>query len=122
MAKRELNPFESIIAQWAQEASDGPVMPEFDPEFSASFPNLWMFLAWREVGNLERTPGSLSLTLDGSGWRLSYYDPGSKRRCSVLAPSLTDALKRLDAAVVASDTVWSGGANRNRGFRKRKNP
>lgn len=123
MAKpRESNPFENVVAKWAQEAMHGPQLPDFDPDFSASFPSLWMFLTWREVGDLERAPGTLSVAVDGTGWRVSYYDPSARRRCSVLAPTLTDGLRRLDAAVVSPETVWSGGGSRNRGFRKRKDP
>lgn len=120
MAKRELNPIEQRLAQWAQEAEDGPSIPDYDPEFSASFPNLWVLLSWRSIGNYDRSPGTLSVSADGTGWRLSYYDPSARRRCTVAANSLTEGLRKLDAAVGAPDTVWSGGKPRSQSFRKRK--
>lgn len=119
-SKRELSEIEKRLAQWAQEALDGPQIPDFDPHFSSSFPNLWVLLTWPAIGHVERSPGTLSVAADGSGWRVSYYDPSARRRLAVVAQTLLDALATLDKAVVAPDAAWSGGKPRSSSFRKRK--
>lgn len=101
--------------------ADGqPIMPDFDPDFAASFPNLWVFLTWRDVGDFQKLPGKLTIAADGTGWKATYYDPSARRGCSVFAPTLMDALRRLDCAVVAPDTAWSGGGGKRSGWTKKK--
>jgi len=120
MAKRDLNPAETILARWAAEAANGSSLPDFDPEFSASFPNLWVFLTWSEVGQFSKAPGKVSIAAEGTGWKISYYDPSAKRGTAVVSGTLMEGLKKLDAALVSGDTVWSGGGTRNKGFKKRE--
>jgi hypothetical protein len=83
--RRELSPAEALLAKWAAEHTDGQsILPDFDADFSASFPNLWVFLTWTHVGKLQKEPGSITVRIDGTGWKLSYYDPTAKkamRRC-----------------------------------------
>lgn len=114
--KPQLNPAETVLARWASESKEQPSFPDFDPEFSASFPNLWVFLTWTQIGKAEKSPGAITLKADGSGWRLSYFDPAAKRGTAVVGQSLMDCLRRLDAALVAPDTVWSASRG-PRGFR-----
>jgi len=122
MAKqKEQNPVEIALARLAAEANGQALIPEYDPEFSASFPNLWAFLTWREVGDVEKDPGTLSIGVSGTGWKVSYYDPGAEKGCAVLAQTLMDGLRRLDQAVVSPDTLWTGG-RRKTGFRRRQKP
>jgi len=119
--KRELSPAEEVLHRWALESQNGQAsLPDFDPDFSASFPSLWVFLTWTDVGKLHKQPGSVTIRAEGTGWRLTYLDPTAKRRCSVLAPTLMDGLRKLDATVVARDTVWDTFGNRNRGWRQDK--
>lgn len=117
---RDLNPMERVLAQWAMEALNGPSIPDFDPEFSASFPNLWVLLTWPSVGDVERSPGSLSIAADGTGWRVSYYDPSARRRLAVVSPSLLEGLKKLDQEVTSPSAAWSGGKRKSTSFRKPK--
>lgn len=119
-SKRDLSPAEETLVRFVKEAFNGEELADFDPEFSLLYPSLWMFLTWRQIGDVERSPGRLSMSVDGSCWRLSYYDPSAKRSTAVVAPSLADGLKRLDQAVTASDTVWTGGKKKNASFRKLK--
>jgi len=116
--QREQNPVEAALSRLAAEANGQAMIPEYDPEFSASFPNLWAFMTWREVGDQEKDPGSVSISVSGTGWKVAYYDPGAEKGCAVLAQTLMDGLRRLDAAVVSADTLWTGG-RRKTGFRKR---
>lgn len=119
--KREMTAAEAVLHKWAMESQNGQAsLPDFDPDFSASFPNLWVFLTWRHVGKLSKQPGSVTIRADGTGWRLTYLDPTAKRRCSVLASSLMEGLRALDSALVAGDTLWDSFGNRNRGWRKDK--
>ena len=90
---KDLNPIERLLGQWAMEANGEALLPCHDPEFSASFPNLWMLLTWRAVGDFERAPGSLTVSADGAAWKLSYYDPSAKRRASV-AGATRERLRR----------------------------
>jgi len=120
MAKREtppLSPAATVLAKWAAEADgNGVGIPDWDPDFSNSFPNLWVFLTWSQIGKKLKDPGSLSLRMDGSAWRLTYYDPAAKKSCTVQDPALMGALRKMDSALVHPDTVWSG-KSRQRGFR-----
>lgn len=119
--KREMTPAEMLLNKWAQEKENGqPIVPDHDPDFSASFPNLWVLLTWTTVGKLRKQPGSLSLRAEGTGWRATYLDPTAKRRCSALGATLMDTLRALDQAVVAQNTVWDTMGNRNRGWREDK--
>jgi hypothetical protein len=115
-----MNAAEVLLRKWAAESISGLGIPDFDPDFSASFPSVWVLMTWREVGTLEKQPGRISFTADGTGWRITYSDPTAKRSCTVVAPTLLEGLKKLDSALVAEDTVWSGRGARNQGWRKRK--
>lgn len=116
----ELSPAERVLAKWAAEADgQGVSIPDWDPEFSQSFPNLWVFLTWTQIGKKLKDPGSVSIRMEGTAWRLSYYDPAAKKSCVVVDTSLMGALKKLDGALVSNDTVWSG-KSRQRGFRTLK--
>lgn len=122
MAKEKpaLTPAERVLAQWAQEAThEQPLIPDWDPEFSASFPNLWVFLTWSSVGSMAKSPGSLSLRAEGTGWRLGYHDPSAKRSTAVVAASVMEAFKRLDMALVDPMTVWTSTDRRKKGWTKR---
>jgi len=118
--KRDLSPAEAKLAQWVMEADSDAKDLQWDPEFSLRYPNLWVFLTWRILGSVERAPGRLSLSADGQAWRASYYDPSTRRSCSAMGTSIDDVLARLDKAITAPDTVWSGGQRKFSGFRKRK--
>jgi len=122
MAKsKELNPAESILHQWALESMNGQAsLPDFDPDFSASFPNLWVFLTWKEVGQMKKQPGSVTIRADGTGWRLQYYDPAALRSCAVVGASLMECLRKLDAALVDPATVWNISNRQKRGWQKPK--
>jgi len=123
MAKqRELNPAELKLSQFIQEATNDAEIAEWDAEFALSYPTLWVFLTWRQVGDVLRAPGRLSLTADGTSWRLGYYDPSAKRSCAVVGTSVADCLSRMNSALTAAETVWSGGTPKFRGFQKRKKP
>jgi len=118
--QRELSPAERVLAQWASEANEvGVGLPDWDPEFSMSFPNLWVFMTWTRIGKVQKDPGSVSMRVDGTGWRLTYYDPAARKSATVIDPTLMGALRKLDGALVSPDTVWSG-KSRTRGFRKVK--
>lgn len=118
--REELSPAERKLAEWAEEAAgQGISIPDWDQEFSQSFPNLWVFLTWTQIGKVLKDPGSIRIQADGTAWRVQYYDPAAKKSCVVMDPSLMGALRKLDAAVVGTDTVWSG-KSRQRGFRKVK--
>jgi len=120
MAKaKDLTPVEKTLHRLAQEADGQGRIPDFDPDFSASFPNLWAFLTWAYVGDLVKDPGSVTIKAEGTGWKVSYFDPAAERGCAVLAGTLMDGLRRLEAALVAEDTLWTG-ARRKSGFRRRK--
>jgi len=120
MAKqRELNPIEATMLRLAQESNGQSSLPDFDPEFSASFPNLWAFLTWREVADLQKAPGKLTVAVDGTAWRVSYFDPAAKRGCSARAFTLLGALKALDGALVDPQTSWTGGRSKS-GWTKKK--
>jgi hypothetical protein len=118
--KREQTPAEALLHRWASESINGVGIPDFDADFSASFPNLWIMMTWREVGSLEKLPGRISFSADGTGWRLTYSDPTAKRSATVVAETLMGALSKLDRAIVSDDTVWSGRGVRNASWRKRK--
>lgn len=118
--QHEMTPAERVLAQWAAESVEtGVGLPDWDPEFAASFPNLWVFLTWKQIGKMVKDPGSLSLRCDGTGWRVTYYDPAAKKSTAVVDSSLMNAFRKLDAALVSPDTVWSG-KSRQRGFRQLK--
>lgn len=119
-SKPPLSAAEALLRKWAAESVNGHGVPDYDPDFSNSFPNLWVLMTWREVGQLEKLPGTISFQADGSGWRLTYRDPTAKRSATVVAQTLLEGLKKLDACVVAEDTVWSGGRRGNTSWRKRK--
>lgn len=119
--KRPLTPAEEVLAAWAQEAKhEQPLIPDWDPEFSASFPNLWVFLTWTTIGDLRKSPGSLSIRAEGTGWRLGYHDPSAKRSTAVVATGLMEGLRRLDAALVDPLTVWTSTDRRGKGWTERK--
>lgn len=119
--KRDLSPAEAVLAKWAHEAQDPQgIMPDYDPDFSASFPNLWIFLTWREVGKFQKQPGSVSVRAEGTGWRLQYFDPTAKRSCAVLATTLMEGLRKLDQAVVSDETVWTSTDRRTKEWKERK--
>jgi len=124
MARRveaDMSPAEKLLAKWAAEKDGGQsLVPDWDADFSASFPNLWVLLTWDQVGKLKKQPGRLTLSVDGTGWRLTYMDPTAKRSTAVVQPTLMEALKKLDAQVVAPDTVWTSFGSRNRGWREEK--
>lgn len=120
MAKPPVNPAEALLRRWAAESVNGAQIPDHDADFSNSFPNLWVLMTWREVGQLEKQPGVISVSADGSAWRMTYRDPTAKRSCTVVAQTLMEAFKKLDLAVVAEDTVWSGRKSQNSSWRKRK--
>lgn len=117
---RDLTPAEAKLAQWVKESKDEPEDLAWDAEFSMQYPSLWLFLTWRTIGDVVRTPGRLSLQVDGTSWRLGYYDPSAKRSCAVVGATLADCLSRLNAALTAPETVWSGGKPKSTTFRKRK--
>lgn len=119
-SKRETSPVEALLHKWAMESVSGQGIPDFDPDFSNSFPSLWVLMTWREVGNLEKQPGRISFSAEGTGWRLTYSDPTAKRSCTVVGETLLGTLKKLEHAVTAPDTVWSGRGSRNSAWRKRK--
>jgi len=119
-SKQPLNPAEALLRRWAAESVNGHGIPDHDGDFSNSFPNLWVLMTWREVGNMEKSPGTISVQADGSAWRMTYRDPTAKRSCTVVAQTLMEAFRKLDHAVVAEDTVWSGRGSRNQSWRKRK--
>ncbi len=119
-SKRETSPAEALLQRWAAESINGVGVPDFDPDFSNSFPNLWVLMTWREVGSLEKLPGRISFSADGTGWRVTYSDPTAKRSATVVAETLMGALRKLDEAIVSADTVWSGRGTRNASWRKRK--
>jgi len=117
--KAPASPAEQLLRKWAEESENGQAMlPDFDADFSASFPNLWVLLTWRQVGVMEKQPGSITFRVDGTGWRVQYFDPTAKRSCAVVAETVLGGLKKLDLAVVAPDTVWTGGNRRGRTWRK----
>jgi len=121
MAKsKELNPIEATMLRLASESNGQGTMPDFDAEFSASFPALWAFLTWKEVGDYNKAPGKLSLAVDGTAWRLSYYDPAARRGCSVRAVTLMQALACLDKALVDPNTPWTGGKSKSGWTRKKE--
>jgi hypothetical protein len=119
-SKREITPAEALLQRWAAESINGVGVPDFDPDFSNSFPNLWVLMTWREVGSLEKLPGRISFSADGTGWRVTYSDPTAKRSATVVAETLMGALRKLDEAIISADTVWSGRGTRNASWRKRK--
>lgn len=109
------------MLRWAQQTDNGQAcLPDFDAEFSASFPNLWAFMTWTEVGEMMKDPGKVTVSVDGSAWKLAYYDPAARRGTSVVAKTLMDGFRALDAAVVHPDTVWTGGKRRPGWTRKKK--
>lgn len=120
MAKKDLSAAELKLAAWASEEKDDEKDLQWDPEFAMRYPSLWVFLTWRSIGNVLRAPGRLSLSSDGTAWRVGYYDPSARRSCAAVGTTLDDALSRIDKALTAEDTVWSGGQPKFKGFRKRK--
>lgn len=121
--KRELSPAERVLVKWAEEArNEQPILPDWDPEFSVQYPNLWVFLTWNTVGNLTKSPGSLSLRADGTGWRAGYHDPSAKRSTAVAGATMAEALRRLDSALVDGQTVWTSTARKGKGWTERKKP
>jgi len=119
--KRELSPAESILHQWALQSQNGQAsLPDFDPDFSASFPNLWVFLTWEQVGQLRKEPGSVTVRAEGTGWVLRYYDATAKRSCAIVAASLMEGLRKLDAALVHPDTVWTIRKSGKKGWQEKK--
>lgn len=120
--KPELTPAEAKLAQWVMEADSDAKDLQWDPEFSMRYPSLWVFLTWPQIGEVVRAPGRLSLTADGTAWRAQYYDPSARRSCSAMGATLDSALSRIDAALTAPDTVWSGGKPKFKGFQKKKKP
>lgn len=119
--KQPLTPAEKVLAGWAMEAkAEQPLMPDWDAEFSASFPNLWVFLTWTTVGQFKKAPGSMSVRADGTGWRIGYHDPTAKRSTAVVATTLMEGLRKLDAALVADGTVWTSTDRKGKGWTERK--
>jgi len=119
--KRELSPAEVVLAKWAEEASGGQgMLPDFDGEFSASFPALWTFLTWTQIGKMKKEPGSVSMRAEGTGWKLTYYDPSALRSCSVASTTLMEGLRKLDAALVHPDTLWVRTDRRKKGWTEKK--
>lgn len=120
MAKKNdipLSPAESVLHKWALESVNGQAcLPDFDPDFSASFPNLWVFLTWTHVGRKLKQPGNITIRSEGTGWRVQYFDPSARRSCACVAPTLMDALKALDQAVVSEATVWNKFQRGKRGW------
>lgn len=116
--KRELSPAEKLLAKWAGEANGQPSIPDFDAEFSASFPNLWILMTWTVVGDLEKLPGQIGFQADGSAWKVTYRDPSANRMIGVVATSFLEGLRKLDQEVVRDDAPWSGGKKRKRGWKK----
>jgi len=121
-SKRDLSPAEIKLSQFIQEATTDAEIADWDAEFALSYPTLWVFLTWRQVGDVLRAPGRLSLTADGTAWRLGYYDPSAKRSTAVVGATVADCLSRMNLALTAPETVWSGGQPKFRGFQKRKKP
>lgn len=119
--RKDMHPAEALLARWAQESQGGQSMlPDWDADFSASFPNLWVLLTWDKVGKFMKQPGRLSFAVDGTGWRVEFMDPTAKRACAVVASTLMDGLKKLDAAVVHEETVWRSFSRGKRGWREEK--
>lgn len=119
MAKsKELSVIEQAMARLAAESNGQGLIPDYDPDFSSSFPNIWAFLTWREVGDQEKDPGSVSIAASGTGWKVAYYDPAAEKGCAVLAATLMEGLKKLDAALVNAETLWTGG-RRKTGWRRK---
>lgn len=120
MAKsREVTPVEAAMLRLAQESEGQGMLPDFDGTFASSYPALWAFLTWREVGQLQKAPGKLTLAVDGTAWRLAYYDPAARRGCSVRALTLLDALAALDKALLDPQTAWTAGRIKQ-GWTKKK--
>lgn len=119
--KRELSPAEKVLFKWASNAfSEQPIMPDWDPDFSASFPNLWTFLTWTGTEKVKKQPGRITLQVDGTGWKVTYHDPTERKSTSAVGTTLREALAKLDSQIVKEDAVWMGGGGRNRGWRKLK--
>lgn len=119
--KRELSPAERVLSNWAMEAkNEQPIIPDWDPDFSVTYPNLWVFLTWRSVGDMAKSPGSVTLRAEGTGWRAGYHDPSAKRSCAVVGTTLAETLKRLDVAVVDDLTVWTSTDRKGKQWTQRK--
>lgn len=122
MAKqsKERSPAEELLHKWALESQGGQAsLPDWDAEFSASFPNLWVLLTWDQVGELRKLPGQITFKADGTGWRVTYLDQTAKRSTAVVAQQLLDGLRKLDLAVVHPDTVWAQFGRGNRKWTKK---
>lgn len=122
MAKnsREFSPAERVLIKWKEESEAQGVLPDFDPAFAAKYPNLWVFLTWREVQDASKDPGSFSCRIDGTGFKITYSDPTAKRSLTVVATTYEEAMKNLDLAIVADNQPWVIRGQRNRTWRKKK--
>lgn len=114
------NPVEALIRKWAHESKNGAMLPDFDPEFSASFPHLFSLLTWKEASGMLKAPGSITIQADGSAWKLTYRDPSSQRWTAVVAQTVMEGLRKLNEAIPHPDTVWNGGKRPQRDFREKK--
>jgi len=105
---RDLGPAERLLLKWANVHKEGePEVADFDDEFSKTYPNLWVLLTWKAVGDLKKLPGTITIKTSGTAFEARYYDPTQKMGCAAIATTMREALARLDLAVVDANTVWS---------------
>jgi hypothetical protein len=88
-----------------------------DDAFRTAYPQLWqLFTVTRLSERWERNPPAITITLDGSLWRVTYRDNALSHAISVAASTFAELLPRLDAATVNPE-AWSRFRPRGRGLR-----
>ena len=113
-------PAHELLLKWSKEADGQPVMPDFDPQFSATYPNLWILMTWKEIDGKGKQPARLTMAVEGTGWTLRLADPTAKRSLVAAAPTLLDALRKLEEWIPHPDCPWQVRGNRNTGWKKLK--